>query len=47
MNVKSAFLNDVIQEEVYFKQPPGFKNLKYPDRVYKLLKALYGLKQAL
>jgi hypothetical protein len=47
MNVKSDFLNDVIQEEVYVKQPPGFKNPKYPDRVYKLLKALYGLKQAL
>jgi hypothetical protein len=46
MDVKSTFLNGVIQEEVYVRQPPGFKSFKYPDRVYKLLKALYGLKQA-
>jgi hypothetical protein len=44
MDVKSAFVNDVIQEEVYVRQPPGFENLKYPDRVYKFSKALYGLK---
>jgi hypothetical protein len=42
--VKSAFLNGVIQEEVYVRQPPGFESPKYPDRVYKLSKALYGLK---
>jgi hypothetical protein len=46
MDVKSAFLNGVIQEEVYVRQPPGFKSPKYPDRVYKFSKALYGLKQA-
>jgi hypothetical protein len=46
MDVKSAFLNGVIQEEVYVRQPLSFKNLKYPDRVYKVSKALYGLKQA-
>jgi hypothetical protein len=46
MDVKSAFLNGVIQEEVFVRQPPGFENIKYPDRVYKLSKALYGLKQA-
>jgi hypothetical protein len=46
MDVKSAFLNGVIQEEVFVRQPPGFENPKYPDRVYKLSKALYGLKQA-
>jgi hypothetical protein len=46
MDVKSAFLNDVIQEEVYVRQPSGFESLKYPDRVYKLLKALYRFKQA-
>jgi hypothetical protein len=46
MDVKSAFLNGVIQEEVYVRQTPGFESLKYSDRVYKLLKVLYGLKQA-
>jgi hypothetical protein len=46
MDMKSAFLNGVIHEEVYVKQPPGFESPEYPDRVYKLLKALYGLKQA-
>jgi hypothetical protein len=45
IDVKSDFLNGVIQEEVYVRQPPGFESPKYPDRVYKLLKALYGLKQ--
>jgi hypothetical protein len=45
MDVKSAFLNGVIQEEVFVRQPLGFENLKYPNRVYKLSKALYGLKQ--
>ncbi|KAH9673511.1 Integrase catalytic domain-containing protein [Citrus sinensis] len=46
MDVKSAFLNGHIMEEVYVKQPPGFENEKFPNHVYKLLKALYGLKQA-
>jgi hypothetical protein len=46
MNVKSVFLNGVIQEEVFVRQPQGFENPKYPDRVYKLSKALYRLKQA-
>jgi hypothetical protein len=46
MDVKSAFLNGVIQEEIYVRQPPNFESPKYPDRVYKLLNALYGLKQA-
>jgi hypothetical protein len=47
MDVKSAFLNGPIKEEVYVEQPPGFEDDSYPDRVYKLSKALYGLKQAL
>ncbi|WVZ81125.1 hypothetical protein U9M48_028541 [Paspalum notatum var. saurae] len=46
MDVKSAFLNGFIKEEVYVRQPPGFENARFPDRVYKLRKALYGLKQA-
>jgi hypothetical protein len=46
MDVKSAFLNGPIKEEVYVEQPPGFENSEYPNHVYKLSKALYGLKQA-
>jgi hypothetical protein len=45
MDVKSAFLNGVIEEEVYVKQPPGFESELYPHRVYILKRALYGLKQ--
>jgi hypothetical protein len=45
MDMKSAFLNGVIQE-VYVRQPQGFKSPKYLDRVYKLSQSLYGLKQA-
>jgi hypothetical protein len=45
MDVKSAFLNGVIQEKVYVRQPPCFENPKYLHRVYKLSKVLYELKQ--
>jgi hypothetical protein len=46
MDVKSAFLNGPIKEEVYVEQPPSFEDDGYPDLVYNLSKALYGLKQA-
>jgi hypothetical protein len=46
MDVKITFLNGVIQEELFVRQPPGFKNPKYPNRVYKLSNVLYELKQA-
>jgi hypothetical protein len=46
MDVKSAFLNGVIQEEVFIRKPPGFENPNYHNRVYKLSMPLYGLRQA-
>lgn len=46
MEVKSAFLNGYILEEMYVCQPPGFEDFKHPNHVYKLKNALYGLKQA-
>jgi hypothetical protein len=46
MDVKNAFLNGVIWEEVFVRQPPSFENTKYSNRVYKLSKALYEFKQA-
>nr|GEY93730.1 hypothetical protein [Tanacetum cinerariifolium] len=46
MDVKSAFLYGTIEREVYVCQPPGFEDLEYPDKVYKVVKALYGLHQA-
>nr|GEU92292.1 putative ribonuclease H-like domain-containing protein [Tanacetum cinerariifolium] len=46
MDVKSAFLYGTIDEEVYMMQPPGFEDLEFPDRVYKVEKAMYGLHQA-
>jgi hypothetical protein len=46
MDVKSASLKDVLDEEVYLRQPLGLESEKYPHRVYKLRKVLYGLKQA-
>ena len=46
IDIKSAFLNDILHEETYVEQPKGFEDSYFPDRVYKLNKALYDLKQA-
>nr|GFC70224.1 retrovirus-related Pol polyprotein from transposon TNT 1-94 [Tanacetum cinerariifolium] len=46
MDVKTAFLNGNLREEVYVSQPDGFVDADNPNHVYKLKKALYGLKQA-
>jgi hypothetical protein len=46
MDVKSAFLNGFLEEEVYVDQPPGFDVQEQPTKVYQLKKALYGLNQA-
>ncbi|KAK4836291.1 hypothetical protein QYF36_021028 [Acer negundo] len=45
MDVKSAFFNGFLQEEVFIKQPKGFVDAHHPNHVYRLKKALYGLKQ--
>ncbi|GKE60664.1 retrovirus-related pol polyprotein from transposon TNT 1-94 [Tanacetum coccineum] len=47
MDVKTAFLNGPLKEEVYVSQRDGFVDLDHPEKVYRLRKALYGLKQAL
>ena len=46
IDVKSAFLNGYITEEVYIAQPLRFENYEFPNHVFKLSKALYELKQA-
>ncbi|XP_050895226.1 uncharacterized protein LOC127101827 [Lathyrus oleraceus] len=46
MDVKRAFLNGYLNEDVYVEQPKGFIDPTFPNHIYKLKKALYGLKQA-
>ena len=46
MDVKTSFLNGIIEEEVYIEQPQGFEVEYRKSHVYRLNKALYGLKQA-
>nr|GEV49336.1 retrovirus-related Pol polyprotein from transposon TNT 1-94 [Tanacetum cinerariifolium] len=46
LDVKSAFLNGWLEEEVYVTQPEGYMKANHPEKLYKLSKALYGLRQA-
>ncbi|CAM8960871.1 unnamed protein product [Rhodiola kirilowii] len=46
MDVKTAFLNENLKEEVYVSQTPGFEDHTHPDHVHILDKALYGPKEA-
>ncbi|GKG12569.1 retrovirus-related pol polyprotein from transposon TNT 1-94, partial [Tanacetum coccineum] len=46
MDVKTAFLNSNLQEEVFVSQPEGLEDQDNPTHVYRVKKALYGLKQA-
>nr|GEV54414.1 putative ribonuclease H-like domain-containing protein [Tanacetum cinerariifolium] len=46
MDVKSAFLYEIIKEDVYVCQPQGFKDPDFPNKVYKVEKALYRLHQS-
>ncbi|GKF41508.1 retrotransposon protein, putative, ty1-copia subclass, partial [Tanacetum coccineum] len=46
MDVKTAFLNGHLDEEIYMVQPEGFVDPKHPRKVCKLQRSIYGLKQA-
>ena len=45
MDVKTAFLNGMLSEDVYMMQPEGFVNPRYAGKVCKLQRSIYGLKQ--
>jgi len=46
MDVKCAFLNDLLNEKVYVKQSHEFESFEFSNHIFKLYKPLYGLKQA-
>nr|GEU48658.1 copia protein [Tanacetum cinerariifolium]GEW22506.1 copia protein [Tanacetum cinerariifolium] len=47
MDMKTAFLNEILKEEVYVSQPEGFIDQDHPNTIFRLKKAIYGLKQEL
>jgi hypothetical protein len=46
LHIQNAFLHGNLDEDVYMRQPSGYKHKNMPNYVYKLDKALHGLKQA-
>jgi hypothetical protein len=47
MDVKTAFLNGNLSEDVYMTQPEGFIDQQNARKVYRLMKSIYGLKQSI
>lgn len=45
LNVKKAFLNGKLEEEIYVEEPEGYISSETPNHVYRLYRAIYGLKQ--
>ena len=46
MDVKSTFLNGILEEEIYVQYPPGYEFEGQQDKVYRLKKVLHGLKES-
>ncbi|GKD81623.1 retrotransposon protein, putative, ty1-copia subclass, partial [Tanacetum coccineum] len=46
IDIKTAFLNSYLDEDIYMVQPEGFVHLNHPRKVCKLQRSIYGLKQA-